>query len=231
MTSSHYDVLNVPFTAPLATIKEAYRILVKKYHPDKVQDVSTGTIDIDVAATTKREEHPFLRIQAAWECLRDTDQRRQYDELLTRQQLLHTQQQELIRQKHQNAILINIDVCQACRSNSIDDVPVPESPTDLVGTVEEQVVDWFYRCRCGYELYVAQSYSLTSNIGQQIQLLPYDTDESYHQPDSMILQCVGCTLFYDISPLFRREPERTVSEAIEQGFSNHNSFNTKKAKT
>jgi DnaJ domain len=229
MTASYYDVLNVPSTASLATIKESYRILVKQYHPDKIQDISSRTLDGDLVETTDRKEKPFLLIQAAWECLRDADQRRRYDESLSQQQQLYIQQQERSRQKNQNAIPIMFHDCQSGCSGAMDDLPVRASPVDRVGLDEEHVVDWFYRCRCGYEIYVAQSYA--SSIDQQLKLLPYDTDESFHQPDSMFVQCIGCTLLYNISPLFTSDPEQTVSEAFEQGFSNHKSFTTKKAKT
>lgn len=232
-SSSHYDVLNVPSSAPLATIKEAYRILVKQYHPDKVHEVSVGGNNMeDIVRTTILEENLFLRIQAAWECLRDGDQRRRYDELLFQQQQSHQRQLERLRQKHQNAIPINFDECQSCCSSTIADIAVPTSPTDSSDLVKEQVVDWFYRCRCGCEMYVAQAYS-PSSMDQNIKLFPYDTDENCHQPDSMIVQCIGCSLFYDISPLFTSDPELQGprTEVFEQGFSNHKSFNTKKAKT
>jgi curved DNA-binding protein CbpA len=215
MTSSHYDILNVPSTASLTTIKEAYRGLVKQYHPDKqsisqdrlhVHEVVTGTIsDTIVQQSNLERKNSFLQIQTAWECLRDADQRRRYDAALCRQQRLHIQQRERLRTRHQNAFPIFFHECRSCCYCSID------------GLVENDVIDWIYQCRCGYDLYVAQSYSSLSSKDQQVKLLPYDTDpgESIYISDTLIVQCVGCSIFYDIAPLFSSDPELPVSEADE----------------
>lgn len=63
----YYKVLGVQPTDPEATIKQAYRRLARKYHPD-------------VSREPDAETH-FKAINEAWEVLRDPDRRRAYDEL------------------------------------------------------------------------------------------------------------------------------------------------------
>lgn len=66
---THYTVLGVPQAASADDIKRAYRKLVLKYHPDKVQDSG------DPEAVHRR----FIAIQDAYEVLRDDSKRRMYD--------------------------------------------------------------------------------------------------------------------------------------------------------
>ena len=245
MTVSYYDVLNVPSTASLTTIKEAYRKLVKQYHPDKqtisrepVQSSEASAMNIDVPLPSSDiEDNPFLHIQTAWECLRDSIQRRWYDESLYQQRKLRIQQQEISRQNLKNAIPIHIHECRSYTcSRSTDGPPDPDSGP----IVEDEILDWIYQCRCGYDLYVAQSYPtvicdsrLPTGEEQPLQLMPYDTTPlaCNDYSDSMMIQCVGCSIFYNISPLFIGDEEVPVTKAEEQGISNHKFLNTKKAKT
>jgi len=62
--SNHYDTLNVSRAASQAEIKQAYRRLVKLFHPD-----SNKTTD---------KEH-IIRINAAYEVLSDVQSRQSYD--------------------------------------------------------------------------------------------------------------------------------------------------------
>ncbi|KAJ9134664.1 Molecular chaperone DnaJ [Pleurostoma richardsiae] len=64
-----YRILGVDASADPGTIKTAYRKLVLKCHPDKVQDPALKAI--------KQEE--FQRVQQAYEILSDEDKRREYD--------------------------------------------------------------------------------------------------------------------------------------------------------
>jgi len=61
----YYTILGVPRDASPAAIKQAYRRLAKKFHPDVVKGVSP-------------EE--FRDLQAAYETLADAERRRRYDE-------------------------------------------------------------------------------------------------------------------------------------------------------
>ncbi|MEH2161128.1 MAG: J domain-containing protein [Nostoc sp.] len=66
--SNHYETLKVSPTASLAEIKQAYRRLVKLFHPDSNQD------------TADREQ--IILINAAYEVLGDNHNRRNYDQQL-----------------------------------------------------------------------------------------------------------------------------------------------------
>eukprot|EP00943_MAST-04B_sp_MAST-4B-sp1_P009181 g9181.t1 len=57
-----YDVLGVEPNATFGELKDAYRKIVVKYHPDKGGDTAV-----------------FQTIQTAWSVLRDPDSRRRYD--------------------------------------------------------------------------------------------------------------------------------------------------------
>eukprot|EP00965_Chrysotila_dentata_P246121 6206970-Pleurochrysis_carterae.AAC.1 len=64
----HYSTLGVPKGADAMQIRNAYRKLALKYHPDRV------AVD-RVAAATER----FRRVQEAYEVLSDRRRRQQYD--------------------------------------------------------------------------------------------------------------------------------------------------------
>ncbi|MDZ8105818.1 MAG: DnaJ domain-containing protein [Nostoc sp. DedQUE12a] len=66
--SNHYETLKVSPNASQAEIKQAYRRLVKLFHPDSNQE------------TADREE--IIRINAAYEVLGDNQNRRHYDQQL-----------------------------------------------------------------------------------------------------------------------------------------------------
>ncbi|CAN1131094.1 Chaperone protein dnaJ 20, chloroplastic [Linum perenne] len=71
-TQSFYDLLEIPATGTAPEIKQAYKKLARKYHPD-------------VSPPEKAEEHTkqFLRIQEAYETLSDPRSRADYDRDLT----------------------------------------------------------------------------------------------------------------------------------------------------
>jgi DnaJ family protein A protein 5 len=63
----HYDVLNVPRDADVATIKKHHRKMALKYHPDKNMGDQSAT-------------EYFQLVQQAYECLSDPQERKWYDE-------------------------------------------------------------------------------------------------------------------------------------------------------
>lgn len=74
-TLNHYETLGVPETADATTIKEAFRLLVLKHHPDKQPSSSSNSRTTD--------NHVLVnQIQNAYQVLRDSAQRKEYDEYL-----------------------------------------------------------------------------------------------------------------------------------------------------
>jgi len=68
MAKDYYIVLGVSRGADLKKIKDAYRTIAKRYHPDLSQN-------------TERAEH-FLEVKEAYETLGDEEKRKRYDEEL-----------------------------------------------------------------------------------------------------------------------------------------------------
>ncbi|MEH2248604.1 J domain-containing protein [Nostoc sp.] len=66
--SNHYETLKVSPSASQAEIKQAYRRLVKLFHPDSNQETA--------------DHEQIIRINAAYEVLRDNQNRRNYDQQL-----------------------------------------------------------------------------------------------------------------------------------------------------
>ena len=87
--SNHYEILNIEKNASQAEIKQAYRRLVKLFHPDVNQETA--------------DKEQIIRINAAYEVLSDTRSRQSYDRQLdysskksnsSRQQRTQTAQQQ-----------------------------------------------------------------------------------------------------------------------------------------
>jgi DnaJ-class molecular chaperone len=70
MVADHYIALGVSRDADLTKIKRAYRLVVKKYHPDVTQ--------------SSEEAERFLEIREAYETLADEEKRHKYDQALGR---------------------------------------------------------------------------------------------------------------------------------------------------
>lgn len=68
LTPSHYDVLEVSPQASAPTLRAAYKSLMQRHHPDRVQ--------------TAEAQGQARRINEAYELLSDPQQRRRYDEAL-----------------------------------------------------------------------------------------------------------------------------------------------------
>ena len=63
----YYELLGVPRKAPLKEIRQAYRKLARKYHPD----LNPGD---------KSSEEKFKKVQEAYDVLSDTKKRQMYDQ-------------------------------------------------------------------------------------------------------------------------------------------------------
>jgi diphthamide biosynthesis protein 4 len=68
---THYEVLDVNSSASLEQIRQRYYQLARKFHPDK-------QIDLPEQLEAQADQQ-FLRIQQAWEILREPASRKQYD--------------------------------------------------------------------------------------------------------------------------------------------------------
>lgn len=66
----HYNVLKIPRTASIATIKAAYHAAARLHHPDK---------QTNGAMMDNGTDETFIPIQAAWECLGNHLRRQEYD--------------------------------------------------------------------------------------------------------------------------------------------------------
>ncbi|BAY92175.1 MULTISPECIES: J domain-containing protein [unclassified Tolypothrix] len=89
--SNHYEILKVSPNASQAEIKQAYRRLVKLFHPDSNQKTA--------------DNEQIIRINAAYEVLGDRQTRLNYDEQLknSAQKLNSRQQRTASAQKHYQA--------------------------------------------------------------------------------------------------------------------------------
>lgn len=76
--STYYETLGVSPEDSYEVIKVAFSALARKLHPDKTRTTTTTTtMTMTMTSTTNNS---FLRIQEAWETLRDTDARHAYDQ-------------------------------------------------------------------------------------------------------------------------------------------------------
>jgi curved DNA-binding protein CbpA len=114
-----YDILEVSPTDSLEAIKLSYQAKVRKLHPDKL-----GGYDRD----NNNNEAAFLDLQAAWECLRDSVTRKEYDAELAKQQSQKSKSQEL---------------------NLVD--------WELIEEEDSGELSYVYVCRCGEELWLPES--------------------------------------------------------------------------
>ena len=70
MVMNHYDVLRVTANASTEEIRQSYKVLAKKYHPDLNKE------------DTAKED--FLLIYEAFSTLYDKERKKKYDEFLNK---------------------------------------------------------------------------------------------------------------------------------------------------
>jgi len=81
---SHYDRLGLPSSASAEDLRQAFRLLSKRYHPDTT---SLPLVEAEAA---------FQALQRAYGVLSDPEQRRRYDALLLAEQQPAPQQQRVV---------------------------------------------------------------------------------------------------------------------------------------
>jgi curved DNA-binding protein CbpA len=163
--ASHYDVLGVSETADLKVIKDAYHKASLKLHPDKNHN------KLLPAGTRDTAGHTFDRIKTAWECLRDPDSRRRYDQERT------IQSQSVKGRKASAIILSTAD----CHSFTLENEKDDDNATTVILA---------YTCRCGMVLD-------TTNPPPDDDEDDENEDEEYD--DDGLMDCPGCSLVYDTS--------------------------------
>jgi len=154
LAETYYSILGIPSDSTLATIRNAYTTLILTCHPDKV-DNSINTSSSSSITNTKEVSIPsentttntasshdkFLKVQTAWEVLRDTERRRQYDE-------------ELLR--------LNIQLQQQYQIPISDDIPFTDFTKKIIKN-NESSVQFSYPCRCG-DLFILTKEEKEQNI-------------------------------------------------------------------
>ncbi|KAG2778587.1 hypothetical protein JG687_00004447 [Phytophthora cactorum] len=127
---SFYDVLGVAASCNAEDVRRAYHQAARKYHPDKRLN------DVNADNTYGEDEQQFLRVQEAYETLRNEELRREYDAKL--------QQDELVRKREQEVMVVSEDVLLADMQREV-----------LQGEDgDEDEVLYTHQCRCGdlYEI-------------------------------------------------------------------------------
>jgi len=88
----HYEILGVDRQADKKEIKDAYFLLAKKYHPDRIGRAP----DPDLK---EKADFVFSNINNAYETLSDENRRRTYDSLGSKKNETHSKMQENLQEK------------------------------------------------------------------------------------------------------------------------------------
>jgi diphthamide biosynthesis protein 4 len=174
---THYEILQIPPVADVATIKAAYHKAALLYHPDKRRRAPHAQAQLaitndDINNKDDDDDSQFQKIQVAWECLRHVEQRQVYDEELW------------LRSKQQS-------------NRQASSIPLERS--DCREEYLESVGDYtlIYTCRCGQDVDTAEVDADSDD----------DDDDDALTGDKDLVTCPGCCFVYDTSPLWRDEEE------------------------
>jgi DnaJ domain len=192
--ASHYDVLGVSETADLKVIKDAYHKASLKLHPDKQKN---NTIQTEQEGSDNHDDYSFERVKTAWECLRDQDSRRCYDQERT----IHLQS---LKGRKASAIILSTADCHpfTIHINNSNNDDVETGGTVGVGTGSgdtststTSIVVLAYTCRCGMILDTTNPPPPPhedDNNEEEEEEYEYDDDDG-------LMDCPGCSLVYDTS--------------------------------
>jgi DnaJ domain len=151
--ASHYELLGVTQDAELDLIKRSFRQLALRHHPDKLAQrrqpeggVPAAAVEgLALMSSSYHEENSlinFEQIKEAYECLRDIDRRREYDEeYQSRKGSRHSKHHAMIYPGDCFLQRVN-DSCEPC---------------------EEFVL--VYRCQCGYDIDTSTAPTASSVVG------------------------------------------------------------------
>lgn len=135
LPKTHYEMLNVSESATYTQIKAAYRTLMLQNHPDKQKQRCDDDDPLDEDEYSKRL---FLQIQNAWECLRDTKTRKEYNQML-----------QTCRDKHRSQTLYSSSMVYLSQMKR-DRRPVRMEEEEVL----QSCIVLTYPCRCGDEFQV-----------------------------------------------------------------------------
>lgn len=91
MEDNYYDILQINKNASQEIIEKAYKVLVKKYHPDLQED-----------GLKQEYEEKLKLINEAYEVLADEEKRKQYDIELAKKENINNQQTAYNQQNYTN---------------------------------------------------------------------------------------------------------------------------------
>jgi curved DNA-binding protein CbpA len=134
---THYQILQVSVNASASAIKDAYHAAARIYHPDKQKQRQPQ--DSPASALLTSAPQKFLAIQKAWECLRDTERRRLYDQSLALQATK-------VQRHRLNAALVHPDDCRKVVIHSDSCSP----------SVDSFSLELVFQCQCGHDVHPSQ---------------------------------------------------------------------------
>lgn len=182
---TYYDVLGVSAQSSLDEIKAAHRSLARVLHPDKnpaPDSVARPPLccDGDEYQTKTGRRASFLKVQEAWECLRDSSRRKKYDESLSRKK-------ELSDAKAQKAVEVRLSTldCEVCDIESDDEEE--SQPSGIGARLSTQKV-FLHHCRCG-DCFEILEEDLFSREGGRMQ-----KDSTSKKQADNVWECQSCSL-------------------------------------
>lgn len=161
---NYYEILDLPTTASYEEIKQAFRQLANSYHPDR----SVGQSE----AVRKFAEDKFKEINQAYEVLKDSQKRQEYDRQL-QASTTELKKQELIRQiqeLYENKNLESaLDLAKILSEVLTDDLDCQNIYAGIAYELAIQLVETDHLERAENYLQLALSTSKNENFKQQIQ--------------------------------------------------------------
>lgn len=137
--ASLYDALGVHAQSSLDEIRRAYHCAARQHHPDK--RVASAAADVVAEPSGAASQKPltdnaadvaFLRIQEAYETLRDPARRAQYDAKLVRDAIVRKRDGE------------NVPIADVVSVAEMTKEVLPAENDD-----EDEVMIYSHQCRCG----------------------------------------------------------------------------------